>query len=85
MFVLTAVEYHNAFTQTGPLLQNMKLTNIVTRDTQTAIVQPVGSTIVTQIDFKRFALILLGICSMTSMNGKRKRQTPAVVRKVVVY
>lgn len=47
MFVLTAVEYHNAFTQTGPLLQNMKLTNIVTRDTQTAIVQPVGSTIVT--------------------------------------
>lgn len=35
--------YHNAFTQTGPLIEQMKYANHITRDTQTAGFQVIGS------------------------------------------
>lgn len=34
---LTAIEYHNAFSQTGPLIDHSKYDKLVTRDTQTEL------------------------------------------------
>lgn len=33
--ILSGLVYHNAFTQTGPLIEHMKYAKHVTRDTQT--------------------------------------------------
>lgn len=48
---LTGIEYHNAFSQTGPLIDRSKFDRLVTRDTQTEL-QPTGGIDVISIQTK---------------------------------
>lgn len=48
---LTGIEYHNAFSQTGPLIDRLKYDKLVTRDTQTELL-PTGGIEVTSVQPK---------------------------------
>lgn len=48
---LTGIEYHNAYSQTGPLIDRSKFDKLLTRDTQTEL-QPTGGIEITSVQPK---------------------------------